>query len=334
MVCEYYFESAGRPMEGNGLRMSRQSIQSTIKYIVGGLAYRFSVKRLRTGGTCSARYCYSVWMRHLIHYYQIKKNIPRVVAEFGPGDTIGSGVAALLCGVEKYYALDFTRYAGMRNIDTIFDQLLKMIRERSDIPDDSEFPGVYPKLKSYSFPDYILTDEILEECLNDERVNRIKSELRQVRDGRKAEMIHYLAPWWKENTVAIKCDMIFSQAVLEHIDDYAYAHHVIANVAKVGAVVSHQIDFSCHGCADQWNGHWAYGSLTWRLIYGTRPYFLNRAPLADHINEMIKSGIKIQKCVRIRGTDSISRKDASRKYRKMSEKDFHTRGAYVLGIRS
>lgn len=313
--------------------MSRQGIQNTIKYINEGLGYRFRVEKLETGGTCSARYCYSVWMRHLIHYYQIKKDIPRVVAEFGPGDTIGSGVAALLCGVEKYYALDFTRYAGMRKIDMILGQLLKMMRERSAIPDDSEFPGVYPKLKSYSFPDYILTDEILKECLSEERVERIKSDLRQARNGRKAEMIHYLAPWWKENTAAIKCDMIFSQAVFEHIDDYAYAHHVIANIAEVGAVVSHEIDFSCHGCADQWNGHWAYGSFIWKLVYGTRPYFLNRAPLADHINEMISSGIKIQKCIRTRGTGGIMRRDINRKYTKMSEKDFHTSNAYVLGIK-
>lgn len=319
--------------KGNSSRMSRQRIQNTIKYIEEGLTYKFRVKRHETGGTCSARYCYSVWMRHLIHYYQIKKDIPRVVAEFGPGDTIGNGVAALLCGVEKYYALDFTRYAGMRKIEMIFDQLLKMMWERSPIPDDSEFPGLYPKLKSYSFPDYILTDEILEECLSEERVKRIRSDLRQTRNGQKAEMIHYLAPWWKENTALIKCDMIFSQAVFEHIDDYAYVHQVIANIAEVGAVVSHQIDFGCHGCADQWNGHWAYGDFTWRLVYGTRPYFINRAPLAEHINGMLRSGIKIQKCVRIRGTDGILRRDVSRKYTKMSEKDFHTCGAYVLGIK-
>lgn len=143
-----------------------------------------------------------------------KKNIPRVVAEFGPEDTIGNGVAALLCGVEKYYALDCIQYAGMRKIEKIFDQLLKMMRERSAIPDDCEFPGLYPKLKSYSFPNYILTDEIMEECLSEERVKRIRSDLRQARNGRKAEMIHYLAPWWKENTATIKCDMFFPKRCL------------------------------------------------------------------------------------------------------------------------
>lgn len=97
--------------------------------------------------------------------------------------------------------------------------------------------------------------------------------------------------------------------------------------------MSHQIDFSCHGCADRWNEHWAYGNFTWRLVYGTRPYFLNRAPLAEHINEMIRTGIKIHKCVRIREAGGISRRDVSRKYIKMSEKDLHTHGVYVLGIK-
>lgn len=44
-----------------------------------------------------------------------------------------------------------------------------MMRKRSDIPNDGEFPGVYPKLKSYSFSAYILTDKILEECLSEEK---------------------------------------------------------------------------------------------------------------------------------------------------------------------
>ena len=46
-----------------------------------------------TGGTDSARYCYSVWLRHLVLGTRSAavKSIPRVVAELGPGDSIGIG---------------------------------------------------------------------------------------------------------------------------------------------------------------------------------------------------------------------------------------------------
>jgi hypothetical protein len=50
-----------------------------------------------TGGTDSARYCNSVWLRHLV---TLSRNglgaVPRVVAELGPGDSLGIGLAALL----------------------------------------------------------------------------------------------------------------------------------------------------------------------------------------------------------------------------------------------
>lgn len=306
---------------------------NTIKYVQDGLTYKYKNEELAAGGSCDARYCYSVWMRHLIYFYEIKHAIPDTIAEFGPGDTIGTGIIALLTGVKQYYALDFTCYAGMKKIDKIFHQLLEMLSRKSDIPDDTEFPNCTPKLKSYSFPNHILTDEILEQCLSKERVKKIKTCIQKVKCKKDTEMIHYLAPWWEIDISGIKCDMVFSQTVLEHVDHYKDAHKRIGEMAKPGAVISHDIDFDCHTCADKWNGHWSYGKIIWKLIYGTRPWFLNRAPLSSHIKEMQKSGIKIVKIIRTRGKNGISRQQLCRKYRNMKERDFVTKNAYVLGVK-
>ncbi len=304
------------------------------KYAKYGMLYKYRQKNLGTGGTCDARYCYSVWMRHLIHYYEVTRQIPHSIAEFGPGDTIGVGVAALLCGVNKYYALDFVRYGGMRKIDIVFKQLLDMMRNKSDIPDDTEFPGLYPKLRSYTFPDWILTDAILRQCLNEDRIETIRDAVMHVKKKQRSEIICYLAPWWTEDITGIKVDMVFSQAVFEHIDDYVNAHRIVAKIARPGAVVSHQIDFSCHCCAEKWNGHWSYGRIMWKMVYGTRPYFLNRVPCSLHIREMQRAGIQIIRVIRIKGRDGIGQESVCREWRKINKRDLQTRGAYIIGVKT
>src|SRR5450631_1044571 len=103
-----------------------------------------------TGGTDSARYCYSVWLRHLIKRYQSGLFIrpPSRVAEFGPGDSIGIGLAALLCGADRYYGLDALPLANLRRNLSVLDELVELFRARLPIPGDVEFPNVRPKLRS------------------------------------------------------------------------------------------------------------------------------------------------------------------------------------------
>jgi len=81
-----------------------------LKQLIFGMAtFVPGIYQLRakgTGGTDSARYCYSVWLRHLV---MAKRNglnpYPRIVAELGPGDSLGIGLAALISGCDKYFAL-------------------------------------------------------------------------------------------------------------------------------------------------------------------------------------------------------------------------------------
>jgi hypothetical protein len=86
--------------------------------VIGAATYVPGLRRLTgrtTGGTVSARYCYSVWLRHLcmLHRHGLPTQFETVV-ELGPGDSLGVGLAALLTGAERYIALDALRYDDIR----------------------------------------------------------------------------------------------------------------------------------------------------------------------------------------------------------------------------
>src|SRR5262249_222054 len=109
-----------------------------------------------TGGTTSARYCYAVWLRHLclLHRHLLPTTFETVV-ELGPGDSVGTGLAALLSGAERYIALDAVRYANRVRDLQILQELIALFQSRAPVPDQLEFPLIQPPLPSYGFPDFL-----------------------------------------------------------------------------------------------------------------------------------------------------------------------------------
>jgi hypothetical protein len=124
--------------------------------IIGMATYIPGFKSLtgrKTGGTVSARYCYSVWLRHLLKLE--RSGLPatfETMVELGPGDSLGIGLAALLSGVHRYIALDVVRYADSARNVQILEELIALFRDRASIPDEAEFPRVWPRLSEYGFP--------------------------------------------------------------------------------------------------------------------------------------------------------------------------------------
>lgn len=259
----------------------------SIKPIVFGLAtyvpgrHRFAGQK--TGGTVSARYCYSVWLRHLVlaqcHGLSTQ---PHTLAELGPGDSLGIGLAALLCGTEKYYALDVMRYANNERNVHIFDELVELFHARAPIPGPHEASTTRPLLDSYAFPHHILTDQRLAHALDPARLAIIRRELIQAGDTNDA-YVTYFVPWYDTGVIDKESvDMILSQAVLEHVSDLEHTYQAMYDWLKPNGYMSHQIDFKSHGLARDWDGHWAYSDLLWKIVQGRRPYLLNRATHSTH----------------------------------------------------
>jgi SAM-dependent methyltransferase len=290
------------------------------------------VSKLRekpTGGTISARYCYSVWIRHLVMTNNNNLNTNfKVVAELGPGDSLGIGIASILTGSDFYYAFDIIKYANIENNLLVFDELVELFKKKTDIPGEQEFPRVFPKLDNYEFPTKLLNNQRMAQALDEERLEKIR---RCIANPDSSTMIKYFVPWNRKSSIKEgSVDLIFSQAVLEHVDDLDSVYKAMNKWLKPDGFMSHQIDFKCHGFASEWNGHYLYSKFIWGIIKGKRPYLINRQPLQVHLDLLEKTGFKVCYLNRVKESSSIAKKSLPSLYVNISEEDLTTSGCYYL----
>jgi hypothetical protein len=278
-----------------------------------------------TGGTDNARYCYSVWLRHLVtllpYGFQIKG---ASVAELGPGDSIGVGLAALLSGAEHYIGLDILPLSAKADLESIFDELVGLYSRQEPIPDNGEFPRIRPQLESYEFPDHVI-----EWTGFSERVGRIRSQIRKGLE--RGRMIRYQAPWTSIDDVTSKSvDLIFSQAALEYIVPLNEVYNATSVWLKPEGYASHVIDLSAHDLSPFWNGHWAYSNREWRLARGQRAIFLNREPLSTYIAYAKKFRFEILLMKKDYRNDGLETAQLLPCYRSLDAEDLQTRGVMMV----
>src|SRR6516164_1896744 len=285
-----------------------------------------------TGGTDSARYCYSIWLRHLVMAVNNGLNSDvKTVAELGPGDSLGVGIAALLSGCERYFAFDVVRYAHAERNLKVFDELVTLFRARADIPANNEFPEIKPVLGTHGFPK-ILTEKRLNDALSEHRLDQIRKSI--VNTECQNSLIRYKVPWYEASIIeGESIDLIFSQAVLEHVDDLPNTYRAMRLWLKPSGYVSNQIDFRCHGTADEWNGHWRYSDLTWTLMRGGRAYFLNREPHSTHIRLLEKENFRIVCNKTVKSESKLPKNILARRFRLMSDGDLNTSGAFIQAVK-
>jgi hypothetical protein len=303
-------------------------ILRVIVYNLPGISYYLS---LGTGGSgFSARYCYSVWLRHLVMVSQNGiSGFPEVIAELGPGDSLGVGLAALLSGARRYYAIDVLPHVDVEKNKKVFDELIALFQNREPIPGETEFPRVYPGLDCYDFPSHILSRDRLAESLDPGRLASIREELFHLNDNRNIHL-SYITPEQGKGLINRDfLDLLLSQGVLEHVEDLEENYRNMSTWLKPGGMMSHTIDFSCHGSAKEWNGHWAFSDFLWKLMQGRRKYWLNRYPYSSHRQAIQKYNFSI--CYEQKYTSplSIKRKQLAPRFKNFSEDDFNTRGVFI-----
>jgi len=166
-------------------------------------------------------------------------------------------------------------------------------------------------------------------ALSEERVARIRCALRgeQPRGG---PTIDYRVPWTETDVIERGAiDMVFSQAVLEHVDDLRGTYEAMAAWLKPDGLISHQIDLRSHGFAHEWNGHWKYSWRSWMRLRRGRPWTINRATASWHADEAARAGFNVVREMRFRNSPGISRAALADRFAGMSNDDLATSGVFL-----
>lgn len=292
------------------------------------LNFLFSKKTI---SSVNSRYYYSVWLRHLSYIALYNNNkVPLKVTELGPGDCLGVGLSALLSGAEQYYALDVIKYwRPDRNVQMLND-LLKLFNSRENIPNNVEFPNLFPILEDYSFPSYILTDERLKYSLEPTRIERIRSELEDP-DNFSNMFINFKIQWFdlkvlKERSI----DLVLSQAVMQHVDDLENAYKAMKIWLCDTGFISHTINFTSHGFTKSWNGHWTLSEFIWKVVRGGRIYAINRQPLSTHLEMLRKNSFILLHRKERTSINKLRKEDISKQFKNLTEEDLATSGIYFI----
>ena len=313
--------------------MNRFLIFKIIKSLINFYLYKdYRTAASQKGGVKNTgRYCYSVWLRHLVKAHENGFNtFPNNVAEFGPGDSLGVGFAALLSGSKKYIAFDAQPSISTKNNLKIFEEVLDLFSKRADIPDENEFQRVKPFLKSYKFPKHILDDERLSSSLRKDKIKQIRDSISNTDDPNS--IIQYRADFYNcdlEN----EFDMVLSQAVLEHVDDLKKTYEFIYQILKDYGFISNQIDFKSHSTAQSWDGHWKYSSLVWKIIRGNSNWLLNRMPFSNHLAFLEENNFKNIKTSRNLSDPTFCRDQLAKEFFLISELDRKTSGGFFQAMK-
>lgn len=249
------------------------------------------------GDMIDCRYVLDVLRYHLEQsgFYLDK----RTILEFGPGDSVSTGIVAWVMGAERTILVDNGRYAT----DDV-RVYKKLMHKLSDLG----FERAKELLECSSF------DQLLEASNIVYLTESLKS-LRQIESD-------YV-------------DFCFSQAVMEHVflDQVEDTILELYRVQKKGSYGSHVIDFQDHlgGSLNSLR----FSSLAWESpLFKKAGFYTNRIRCNKFLNSFKKEGFKIVKVKRDKWiTLPLKARCFSKEFRYLMEDDLLTYGAYILCVK-
>jgi SAM-dependent methyltransferase len=309
---------------------------STLKpFLKGLLTFIPGVQRAfydkKAGGhTASAAYCYGVWLKHLSLLRQAgMASVPRTVLEVGPGDSLGTGLAALLSGAQHYAGVDQVRHASVESTRPVLKELVALFHARAPRPKKG-WPDFDDCLDERLFPSAILTEERLAHALAPERLAALAFAVERLDSRPQHPSLRYST--WREPAPILdgQADLVFSHVVLCVVDDLDRIYGQCARWLKPGGWMSHQSAFDSLGVTDVWNAHLRYTEAEWAAISGRRPFFVNRERLSTHLRLLDKHGFDVVRVLRQEGEGGLERSQLAPRWQHISDDDHRTAGAFLV----
>jgi SAM-dependent methyltransferase len=280
----------------------------------------------------TADYSYAIWIKHLANLHEtIGCGVPNVVAELGPGDTLGTGVAALLSGATRYIGIDKLPFARTGPTIEVANGLVPLFATRKSPGGEEGVPRFRHLLDKNGFLSSVLTDDLLSRSLDPSRVRAILEDVSCVVRGAAPEngFITYVAPFAESSIPLASVDLLLSHSVLEHVSDLRESMGMLHQWLKPGAVMSHQFDLRSHGLTHAWDGHRAFGARAWGFVVGARPFLINRLPFAAIVNIVESSGFRILTALRHHCEPTLSRSQLAEGWRDQPGEELSTDAGFI-----
>ena len=125
-------------------------------------------------------------------------------------------------------------------------------------------------------------------------------------------------------------DFIYSQSVLQYIDDLEGTFIAMKNWLKPSGLMSHSIDLSSIGLTKNWNSHWTFSDLEWKLMKVGRDFIITRRPFSTYIDHHKKYSFKILERKFVTQENKLHNDQLASAFKDLSESDIKTSDAYLL----
>ena len=276
-----------------------------------------------------AMQCYRIWMQHLTLLDEVSScGIPNVVAELGPGDTLGTGITTRLAGASQYSGVDVLPFAKNDQTKRLLPELVDLFRRQETLL-PHHWPNYSHLLDQNGFPS-LIPCETLGVTTSEKFVAKLARDVETVLAGGDTPDFHYvISPSSKAALPNGSVDMIFSHSVLEHVTDLDSVLRDLRDWLKPGGVMSHQYDLTSHNVVSEWDGHRRFTNRQWEMVVGKRPFMINRLPHSEIVRIIENAGFRILRNTVAKRDPTVYRSNLNIDWKDVADEDIETFGALV-----